>query len=114
MDFGQIRIHTNQEATQSARMINARAYTFGNNIVFNDAEYAPETHSGKWLLAHELTHTIQQGYETRLTPGSLSPDPGPEINRKSNPTNRPMIAAVYLGYSLNYLRYYSNGGYHFL
>lgn len=60
-DFGQVRIHTDAQAAESASAINARAYTSGSNIVFGSGEYQPETDSGKRLLAHELVHVGQQG-----------------------------------------------------
>ncbi|MFT3823206.1 MAG: DUF4157 domain-containing protein [Chitinophagaceae bacterium] len=60
-DFGNVRVHTDTQAAKSAQSINALAYTTGNNIVFNSGQYAPETSSGKKLLAHELTHVVQQG-----------------------------------------------------
>jgi len=59
-DFSDVHIHTNNEAAQSAKNINALAYTHGNNIVFGENQYRPETNEGKKLLAHELTHVIQQ------------------------------------------------------
>jgi len=60
-DFGNVKIHDNDLAAQSATSINALAYTSGNNIVFNHGQFSPHTESGRRLLAHELTHTIQQG-----------------------------------------------------
>jgi len=59
-DFSQVAIHTGGAAAESAMAINAKAYTIGNNIVFNQGQYQPDTHEGKKLLAHELTHVIQQ------------------------------------------------------
>jgi hypothetical protein len=59
-DFSKVRIHTDTAATQSARSINALAYTTSNNIVFNSGQYEPQTTAGKKLLGHELTHVIQQ------------------------------------------------------
>lgn len=59
-DLSSVRIHTNATASQSAGAIDARAYTFGNNIVFRNGEYKPESESGKHLLAHELAHLTQQ------------------------------------------------------
>jgi len=59
-DFSHVKIHTGTHAAQSAESIDALAYTSGNNIVFNTDQYAPETDSGKRLLAHELTHVVQQ------------------------------------------------------
>jgi hypothetical protein len=60
-DFTNVRVHTGTSAAQSAQSINALAYTNGNSIVFNDGQYSPGTYSGNKLLAHELTHVIQQG-----------------------------------------------------
>jgi hypothetical protein len=60
-DFGDVRVHTGVHAAESARSINARAYTTGKNIVFGSGQYAPESRDGQRLLAHELTHVVQQG-----------------------------------------------------
>jgi len=60
-DFSTVRIHDDALAHQSSADINAKAYTYGQHIVFASGAYQPETHSGKQLLAHELTHVIQQG-----------------------------------------------------
>lgn len=59
-DFSRVRIHNDAKAAESARAVNARAYTVGENIVFGSNRYVPGTQEGKALLAHELTHTIQQ------------------------------------------------------
>lgn len=59
-DFSHVRVHADAHAQQSSKKLNARAYTLGNNIVFAASEYAPHTASGRHLLAHELTHVIQQ------------------------------------------------------
>jgi len=59
-DFGDVKIHTNSNAAASARSVNARAFTFGKNVVFNEGEYSPHTQNGKQLLAHELVHVVQQ------------------------------------------------------
>ncbi|MFT3823204.1 MAG: DUF4157 domain-containing protein [Chitinophagaceae bacterium] len=59
-DFSNVRIHTDTVAAKSAQSINALAYTTGNNIVFNSGQYAPDSTGGKKLLAHELTHVVQQ------------------------------------------------------
>ncbi len=55
-----VRLHTGGEAAESARVINARAYSVGQDIVFGSGAYAPGTDRGQRLLAHELTHTIQE------------------------------------------------------
>jgi len=59
-DFSQVRVHTGTAAEQSARDVNAHAYTVGHNIVFGSGRFAPGTHDGRRLLAHELTHVVQQ------------------------------------------------------
>jgi hypothetical protein len=59
-DFSRVRVHSNAAAQQSAREVNAQAYTLGPNIVFGAGRFAPTTHEGKWLIAHELTHVMQQ------------------------------------------------------
>jgi hypothetical protein len=59
-DFSQVRVHTSSAAEQSARDVNANAYTVGNDIVFNTGRFAPSTNAGRSLLAHELTHVVQQ------------------------------------------------------
>ena len=59
-DFSDVKIHTDADAARSARSINALAYTNGKNIVFNDGQFKPDTDSGKKLMAHELTHVVQQ------------------------------------------------------
>ena len=61
-DLSNVRVHTDAVAAKSAQSINALAYTSGNNIVFNNGQYSPNTDSGKRLLGHELTHVIQQSY----------------------------------------------------
>jgi predicted secreted Zn-dependent protease len=58
--FGNVRVHSDSEAVQMNSELNAQAFTHGSNIYFNDGRYNPDTHSGRHLLAHELTHVIQQ------------------------------------------------------
>jgi hypothetical protein len=60
-DFSRVRVHTGARASDSARAVNALAYTVGSDVVFGHGRYAPHTGEGRRLLAHELTHTIQQG-----------------------------------------------------
>lgn len=59
-DLSRVRVHTGGEAVQMSRDLQARAFTHGNDIYFNEGQYVPDSKSGKHLLAHELTHTIQQ------------------------------------------------------
>jgi len=59
-DFSKVRIHTDALAAESARAVNARAYTVGSDVVFGAGQFAPMTNSGRQLLTHELTHVLQQ------------------------------------------------------
>jgi hypothetical protein len=59
-DFSDVRVHTDAASAESARAVNANAYTVGQHIVFDQGKYEPSTQSGKQLLAHELAHTVQQ------------------------------------------------------
>jgi hypothetical protein len=59
-DFGHVRVHTDAYAAESARRAHAVAYTVGRDIVFGAGQYAPETAAGRRVLAHELTHVVQQ------------------------------------------------------
>ncbi|WP_437316196.1 eCIS core domain-containing protein [Sorangium sp. So ce385] len=60
-DFSNVRIHTGDKSAQLNRQVSAQAFTVGNHIFFGKGRFQPETHEGKELIAHELTHTIQQG-----------------------------------------------------
>jgi len=60
-DFSRVRIHTDDRAAESARAVNALAYTVGSDIVFGQQQFAPTSPTGQRLLAHELTHVVQQG-----------------------------------------------------
>ena len=60
-DFGRVRVHADGEAAESARQVNARAYAVGPHVVFAADEFSPATVEGRQLLAHELTHVVQQG-----------------------------------------------------
>jgi len=59
-DFSRVRVHTDVKAAASARSVNALAYTVGRDVVFGGNQYAPGTNAGKRILAHELTHVVQQ------------------------------------------------------
>ncbi|HEY2666807.1 MAG TPA: DUF4157 domain-containing protein [Actinomycetota bacterium] len=71
-DFGDVRVHTDARASDSAKAVQAHAYTVGNDIVFQSGNYTPETDAGRHMLAHELTHVVQQ----RSGPVSGTPAPG--------------------------------------
>lgn len=59
-DFSDVRLHTGSDAAEASQNIGAKAFTVGNDVAFGAAQYSPETGAGKTLLAHELTHVVQQ------------------------------------------------------
>jgi hypothetical protein len=63
-DFGDVRIHTDGAAAETAGAVDARAYTLGHDVVFGAGQYQPDTAAGRHLLAHELAHVIQQSRGT--------------------------------------------------
>lgn len=65
-DFSDVKIHTDSGAAKAAQAVNARAFTVGKDVVFGAGQYAPGTDSGKRLLAHELSHVVQQSEGVRL------------------------------------------------
>jgi len=71
--FSRVRVHDDARAAESARSLGARAYALGANIVFGAGEHAPATPAGRWLLAHELTHVVQQ---SGAAPASVPEGPG--------------------------------------
>ncbi len=86
-DFSRVRVHTGASAERSAQDVDAHAYTVGNNMVFGASQYAPGTQEGRLLIAHELTHVVQQQTSqvsiqrqpARRVP-VLLPDPIAELN----------------------------------
>lgn len=67
-DFSKVRIHNDSNAVQMNKQLGSQAFATGNNIYFNQGRYNPSSPSGKHLLAHELTHTVQQGASIRMKP----------------------------------------------
>jgi Domain of unknown function (DUF4157) len=85
-DFSGVRVHADSQAGEVARAVEARAFTTGRHVFFGSGQYAPGDEAGRRLLAHELTHVVQQGGGERLhrQPG---PEPGPEAAaRAAGPT----------------------------
>ena len=70
-DFSGVKIHTGDRAAQLNKQVNARAFTTGNHIFFGKNKFKPHTDEGKELIAHELTHTIQQGAAVQQSPVSV-------------------------------------------
>jgi hypothetical protein len=71
-DFTRVRVHADAAAAESARVVNAHAYTVGSDIVFAAGRYSPQTDAGRRLLAHELTHVVQQRMASSPDRGQLA------------------------------------------
>ena len=69
-DFSGVKIHTDNESAKANKKIGAHAFTTGNDIFFNEGKYRPDSENGKKLIAHELTHTIQQGASATVNSGT--------------------------------------------
>jgi hypothetical protein len=82
-DFSDVRVHTDSSAAQSADALGANAYTTGRDIYFASGKYAPDSKDGQHLLAHELTHTVQQ--QNGATPMAASPAGGVLVGDASDP-----------------------------
>jgi len=75
-DFSRVRVHTDAKAAESAGAVNAVAYTVGRNVVFGTEQYMPRMEAGRKLIAHELTHVVQQSNDS--PPAQLRLDSGTE------------------------------------
>jgi hypothetical protein len=82
-DLGKVRVHTDARAAESARAVNAVAYTVGHDVVFGSGHYAPRDSEGQRLIAHEVTHTLQQT-------ASGNPSAPPQVQRYTEEERRAM------------------------
>jgi len=73
-DFSNVNIHTDTQSVQMNRSLGARAFTHGSDVYFNEGEYNPNSSKGKHLLAHELTHVVQQGQAIQAKTIQRSPE----------------------------------------
>lgn len=80
-DFSNVRIHSDTESAGLSNQLSARAFTYKNHIFFSRDQYQPGTSEGKQLLAHELTHTIQQGHAVQRSPQVTTTATSPLIQR---------------------------------
>ncbi|MFD7904779.1 DUF4157 domain-containing protein [Kitasatospora sp. NPDC059747] len=96
-DFGDVRVHTDSAAHDSAKAVNAHAYTVGSHIVFQRDAYDPGSHQGRTTLAHELTHVVQQRSGpvdgTPAAGGIAVSDPGDRFEREAAATAERVMAA---------------------
>jgi hypothetical protein len=88
-DFGDVRVHVDAEAAELASSIGAYAFTHGTHIYFGAGAFQPTTHHGRRLLAHELTHVVQQRPEVRLSrpPGGAEAEVD-SVVRRAGPRRR--------------------------
>ena len=70
-DFSGVRVHNDSNAADMNNQLGSQAFTNGNDIYFNEGKYNPQSDSGKHLLAHELTHTVQQGASPSVQPKTI-------------------------------------------
>jgi hypothetical protein len=89
-DFSQVRVHTDSKAAESARDLDANAYTVGRNIVFGADQFRPETRAGRRLLTHELTHVVQQRLGPTCPPLQRDAPQGPSPTPRQPPTAPPL------------------------
>jgi hypothetical protein len=92
-DFSRVRIHSGVAAEQSARDADAHAYTLGQDIVFGAGGFAPGTQAGRRLIAHELTHVVQQGPLGQVAPQGNPSMPSGVIRRQPRPSGKPAAKA---------------------
>jgi hypothetical protein len=86
-DFARVRVHTDAKAASSARAVNASAYTVGNDIVFDSGRFNSTSRDGRHLLAHELTHVVQQS--GMRSPGVLARQPADDQKQKPADEQKP-------------------------
>jgi hypothetical protein len=97
-DFSGVRVHTDAKAAESAWAVNALAYTVGREVVFGAGQYAPATTAGRRLMAHELTHVMQQAPGMQWLPASLEiAAPGSIAEQEADQS----ASAVVAGQSVN-------------
>ncbi|WP_413167572.1 DUF4157 domain-containing protein [Capilliphycus salinus ALCB114379] len=87
-DFSEVRVHTDSQAAQMNQELGAQAFTHGNDIYFNSGKYDPSSGKGQELLAHELTHTIQQ------TGGKTAKSNNNSNNKKSSKANKVQMKSM--------------------
>jgi Domain of unknown function (DUF4157)/Phage tail lysozyme len=102
-DFSRIRIHAEASSARATRALQARAFTVGENLFFDPQEYRPATQEGRWLIAHELTHALQQ---RGGAPGPLRRQPqqqpapttsAPQTQAPADPLTAPLTEAEWRG-----------------
>ena len=103
-DFSAVRVHTDARSADSARAVQAAAYTVGNDLVFGNGTYQPDTLNGQRILAHELTHVVQQGATGRGILQRTPDQPGEKLVGAPKKTCEDSldITEVFRGFMRNY------------
>ena len=97
-DFSKVRVHTDGRAAELAQAVNALAYTVGRNMVFGMGQYVPGTSEGRRLMAHELTHVVQQKGHSRLSTASLAiGTPGDTFEQEAQTTAERVMSSSSVG-----------------
>jgi len=101
-DFGQVRVHTGEQAAESARAVSALAYTVGSDLVFGAGQYAPGTSEGQRLIAHELAHVVQQSTGpvsgVPMADGLAVSEPGDSFERAADQAAEQVMSGDAAGY----------------
>jgi hypothetical protein len=82
-DFSNVRVHDDQQSASLSNQLSARAFTYQNHIFFSHGQFQPGSGEGKQLLAHELTHTIQQGHAVQRSPDVTTTATPPQVQRSA-------------------------------
>lgn len=99
-DFSNVRVHTDAKAAESARAVNALAYTVGREVVFGAGQYIPGTAMGQKLMAHELTHVAQQSSGKQLQGKLTINQPGDAFEQEADATAGRVVAGAQASESL--------------
>ncbi len=110
-DFSQVKIHTDNNAAKLNRQVNAQAFAIGNHIFFGQDKYQPESQEGKELIAHELTHTIQQGGAEQGSPDQNGSENTVQRSEAVSVTHTSSMQVQRLGIS-DALDYFADQAYH--
>ena len=107
VDFGSVRVHTDERASEAAHLMSAAAYTTGRHLVFAAGRYRPGTTAGDRLLAHELTHVLQQGTESAAL--QRQPDDKPQQTPETKPRSTEETALPFESHGVSFFEENSSG-----
>jgi hypothetical protein len=113
-DFSNVRVHSSPTADRSVREMNAHAYTVGENIVFGSGQLAPMSRDGRRLIAHELTHVLQQrtGYAHGVQRDKKDPKKDPQCGKTPEPTPKGTVVPKKGKYKDQKITYQHRSGKH--